>query len=318
MTDNESKFETAVKEQLLPLLNDDETLLAYTNGQIRGATAKYYYVGLTESRLILQPYKRRKAKGQPLSIFLSTITDIKMARRAIRLKFVSDGTNIFVRQLRWRPHAKKLAEMAVSLINQTNQLKTQLTHEQVLAQTDDYYELGLLGTAQTLLHQAELADMSITIGPIYQTLKDRLTEKQHALRAACFILWTTLILSIILFIVSNNLFQISEIGPAIIAVFSAFLLPIVIDALITYHLWRGHSQGGWEAWALLRAGLSTILISITLLSEGFFLEAGAQIALAVAITLVLSGNPTRNKTTAGIVIYGLGHFGLLLISIFLA
>jgi hypothetical protein len=97
MATKESKNEALTREFLSRQLVDGETLFAFTTGQIRGATAKYYYIGLTENRIILLPYKRKKPNGQPLSILLTSIQEIKMAGRSIKIKLISDATGIFIR-----------------------------------------------------------------------------------------------------------------------------------------------------------------------------------------------------------------------------
>lgn len=317
MSEKEHKKEASTREFLEPLLAESETLLEFSNGQIRGATAQYYYIGLTENRIILLPYKRNKPNGPARSILLASIQEIKMARQSLKIKLISDATAIFIRGRRWRNRGRKLAETAVSLKHSSEHFLNRPSHEDLLAQSQDFYELGLIKTAQAVLGKENPENFLPTSNSLYSTLQNKIAEKMYSLRAACIILWSTLLIAILSTIIFINPQAATDMGITAEVLLAGFAFPIAIDGIITYNLWRGHTQGGWVTWALLRAGLGAAFNGISFASEGFYLDFIAQLALAASIILVLTGKPSRTKTHIGAAIYIVGFVGITLLGFLL-
>jgi hypothetical protein len=186
-----------------------------------------------------------------------------------------------------------------------------------LTQTEDFYELGLIKTAQSFLNQPSAENFYLATNPLFAPLQDKISEKLYALRAACIIIWLTVLVSLISIFIITNVLSGPNLGLSIGAIFAGLALPITIDGFITYNLWRGHTQGGWVTWALLRTGLGAAINGLQLVSEGFYFDFVTQLALAASVFLVLTGKASRTKTHIGLAIYIVGYFGMTMLGFLL-
>jgi hypothetical protein len=315
MNEKENKKEREARQALEARLDANEELLAYTNGNIAGLTARPHHVGLTAKRLILLPLKRGKPSGQVYSIRRESIKSQKWSGLLwprLRIKLPEDNLDLSFRGRNWRKRAKELTNLATQTAPPTL-ADAATTSQHHLQQTRDFQGLGFVASARHELSEALRTDPALSTDPSVASLREQLAEARLALRVGAGFLFANIGVAILI----TALLAILGGGQAVGEFLDSTLIAsLIFDLWIGISLWRGRTQ--WRPWAILRAALGFIIFGLEALAEGNFLGLIIQAAFSGSLILVLTGESKRSRTWVAIGIYVVGYLGLLVLSMLIA
>ena len=174
---------------------------------------------------------------------------------------------------------------------------------------EEYQKLGLSAQVQHELWEAQRIDPTIIRDPRYQTLfgsaaaHDELEQSlRKPLRIGAGILLTNTAVGALLIVALLATGQASDIS-------RGDIIGPIISASIGVNLWR--LKRPWMRYTMIWAGLGLLWWGGVALAEGDWLSLVMQIAFSGSLLLLLAGTPTRGRTIAAVVLFGIGYMGVL-------
>lgn len=315
MVEKENWKELEARQALETQLVTGEQLLAYTSGNVVGATAQPYHLGLTAERIILLPLKRGRPSGQASSLrreVIKSLTGSGWLQYRLRIKAPQD-TLTLVCAGRWVKRTKDLVSRFVAA--PPPPLASPAAAARLsLQQAQDFMNLGLLASAQQQFQEAVVATPALTADAAAAELQTQLTETRLALRVGAGFSFGNIGVALVIFALLALLGQTQSLA-------EIFNIPLIISLLIDFYiginLWQGKAQ--WRGWALARAIFGLMLYGLIALSQSDWFSLITQAAFSGSFIILLTGKSARTRTWIAIGLYLLGYlgitFGFLLLSL---
>lgn len=305
----ENEEAKAARRALENHLESGEQLLAVSKGSVARLRSHWYYVGLTDSRFILQPLRRGKPSAEVYSIWRAGIKPPRW-RRGFRHTLVFAlpkdtltlhfGTLFRLRGRHWQAQAANMADLA-------RKQPPNLTDAAVLArrrlqQAQDYQKLDFPRSGQSELALASTDATDLITDPATassaKALRRQLAEDLLALRVGGGfffggIVVDLLFIAALVYIVGDQVLE---------SVFG-------IDLLFAWALsiWAGTSllrgRTGWRPWAIFVAALALLIYGFVNLFNLYIIDLVSQLGYSGAIVVALTGRSTRARTVIAAVIY---------------